>query len=82
MMRPLDRRIALSSGTAGNEITPEPAWLSENFEYGFPLPAPVAVAGCEECACLAATLAAIRRDRSAATDARVLMRRHLTCTHM
>ena len=56
-------------------------WFSDSFDYGFPLPAPVAVRGCEVCAGMAATLAGIVGDASGAADVRVLMRRHLRAAH-
>jgi len=58
-----------------------PPWFSDSFDYGFPRPAPVAVPGCGVCAQMAASLAAITRNPSAAADARVLMRRHLSVVH-
>ncbi len=58
-----------------------PPLPSSSFDYGFPRPAPVAVPGCPACASLAATLVAITRDPSAAADARVLLRRHLSDAH-
>ena len=56
-------------------------WFSDSFDYGFPLPAPVAVRGCEVCAGMAATLAGIVGNASRAADVRVLMRRHLRAAH-
>ena len=58
-----------------------PPWFSPSFDYGFPRPAPVAVPECGVCARMAATLAAITRNPSAAADARVLIRRHLRDAH-
>ena len=46
-----------------------------------PLPRPVPVPGCAECARLAAAEQAAGRDRSAAADQRIYLRRHLQAEH-
>lgn len=46
-----------------------------------PVPAPVPVAGCEDCAVHQRVIVAVDTDPPALVDARVLLRRHLDRDH-
>jgi hypothetical protein len=69
--------------TEPSNRAPAAPWPPPDFDYGFPPRAPRPVAGCPACDQFVAAQQQARTagDRSAGSDARVLMRQHLDEVH-